>query len=200
MLKKTAALFFCFILGSIAYSQQITAQISNNDAEIAYFYDGAPSKDRSNYNEDWTNRRAFIGGWGGHGDWYLSPNGNDYYGGVIGFKAELCIAQYFSLDFDVGLEFGVTGWGLVTPCADVLAHIPFRFDFGLDIGILGGIFLGDPFYAGICGGASLGCKIGKGVLFLDAVYLMGMLYDDYDEVYNTGFIVRIGYKIGVGSR
>jgi len=181
-------------------------QVKQNDADISYFLDTTPSNKRSNTQtknniiEDWTNRQAYLGGWGGYGRWYLNPYNDGAYGGVFGLKAELCIAQFFSLDFDIGLEAGYTGWGAITPCADILAHIPLRFDFGLDIGLLGGIFAGDPYYFGVGSGASLGYKVGNGILFFDAVYLLGLIYEDYDDIYDTGFIVRMGYKIGVGKR
>jgi TolB-like protein len=186
-------------------------KIRRNDNDIASFL-GSPQSPNINRNrnniDDWRNKQAYIGGYAGYGDWYNGYDFTDigvYRGGVIGFKAEVSAAQFFSIDFDVGLEIGNTGLGFVTPCADILAHIPFRFEFGLDIGILGGIYGGDPYYFGVCGGASLGYKVGNGILFLDGIYMKDVIAqsnfyrDDYEET-TGGFILRLGYKAGVGKR
>ena len=174
-------------------------QVRRNDADIAYFLDGAPSPNRRGNIVDWRSRRGYIGGCGGYGNWY----DGGFSAFVIGFKAELSVAQYFSIDFDIGFEIAESGfWGFVTPCGNILAHIPFRFESGLDIGILGGIYGGDPEYVGICGGASLGYNIGNGILFLDAFYMHSFLSYDYDDMNTSlsGYIVRVGYKVGIGKR
>jgi uncharacterized protein YbjQ (UPF0145 family) len=158
---------------------------------------------------DWRNRRFYLGGWGGYGEWYEGYR----YGGIAGVKAEWLMAKYFSLDFDLGAEIGDTGLGVVTPLGNILAHIPFRFNSGWDIGILGGIFAGDPSYIGVGCGVSLGYKLGNGVLFYDALFLKSFIEDDveFDRYYSysgytadvrsaIGFNVRLGYKIGLGKR
>jgi len=175
-------------------------------------------------NDDWRNKKLYIGGWGGFGQWYYGIFNyvevyDSYYGryvdhsyyeletypgAVIGLKVELSVAQYFSIDFDFGFEMGKEGLGLegsgFAPCGDILLHIPFRFEFGLDIGLLGGIYGGDPAYIGFMGGASLGYKAGNGIIFIDAVYLKTFLGTDDLEGDCTGFIIRMGYKFGVGKR
>jgi len=184
--------------------------VKQNDSDIVYFLDTTtPLKNRSNSQnnrsniDDWRNKQAYIGGWGGYGEWYGGydfPDIGIYRGGVIGFKTELSMAQYFSIDFDLGVEIGNTGLGFVTPCADIFAHVPFRFDFGLDIGVLGGIFAGDPYYFGVGGGASLGYKVGNGILFFEAVYLRSFLRASDPDFDDTGYILRLGYKVGVGKK
>jgi hypothetical protein len=156
---------------------------------------------------DWRNRRVYLGGWGGLGSWYERAKS----GAMAGMKLELSLAKYFSIDFDVGAAMGNTGLGAVTPSIDIFAHIPFRSNSGFDIGILGGIFGGDPDYVGAAGGGSLGFKMGNGILFLEAFYMKSFKDDQvywsngphgsgYYKYDTNGVNARVGYKVGLGKR
>jgi hypothetical protein len=151
---------------------------------------------------DWRSRRLYLGGWGGYGNWYEGYR----QGGIVGVKAEWLLAKYFSVDFDVGVEIGNTGLGVATPFGNIFAHIPFRFNSGWEIGILGGIFAGDPSYIGIGTGVSLGRKLGNGILFYDVFFLKSFIEDyiEIDKYSDTrsaiGVDLRLGYKIGLGKR
>jgi TolB-like protein len=171
--------------------------IMQNDAEIAYFLDKTQSQDiRSrNNNDDWKSKRAYIGGWVSGGPLY----GGNVISGIFGAKVEVSFARYFSLDFDLGLHIPINKKidldPAIAPYVNILAHIPFRTESGLDIGILGGAYAGYPSYFGGCVGASLGYNMGPGIIFLDATYLQSFVNTD-----NNGFIAKLGYKAGLGKR
>jgi hypothetical protein len=167
---------------------------------------------RTELDADWTNKRWYIGFsvGGGHFATYegeFSVGGGPYKwqeqkvaGGVVLFKAELDIAKYFAFDFDIGLAIGELSMAPVEPYLKILAHIPIRFNFGLDIGALGGIYGGEPDYFGVAEGASVGYKIGKGEIFAELVFLQPLLEHSIGTRTQNGIVGTIGYKVGLGSR
>jgi TolB-like protein len=174
-----------------------SANIKKNDQQLAYFLggsqDGAGPKDhRASANTDWTTRRCYIGGWVGGGTWDFA-GGSTGAGGIVSFKAELDLAKYFAIDFDVGVNFNEGSIMPIAPHASIMAHVPFRFDFGLDIGLLVGIYGGVPEYFGGGGGVSLGYRIGQGEIFIEPVF-MGSYTGQFS--WNG----RLGYKVGLGNR
>ena len=184
MLKKAMALFSCLIFCEIAYSQQKTLDTNNNI-------------------NDWKNKRVYIGVWGGGGLLYDANSGCV----MLGLKTELSIAKYFSIEFDIAINYAddfLSDHSVkyhVSPYLNVFTHIPFRFESGFDIGFLAGIFAGHPEYFGGGIGLSLGHKIGSGILFLDITYLHSF-YEFFPDggVNANGYIAKIGYKFGLIKR
>jgi TolB-like protein len=167
---------------------------------------------RAKLDADWTNKRWYIGfsvGGGNFGTYVTkkTQRGGDYsweeesfemVGGVVLFKAELDIAKYFALDFDIGLAIGELSLGTIEPCGKLLAHIPIRLDSGVDIGVLGGIYGGEPEWFGLAEGFSVGYRIGKGEIFAELVFLQNIIESDNDP--QKGIIGGLGYKVGFGNR
>jgi hypothetical protein len=161
------------------------------------------AEQRAKLDADWTNKRWFLGfsagAQFGRYEYYNSNvSGMSSFlggGGTLVFKSELDIAKYFAMDFDVGLAIISPDFGPVGPCVKILAHIPIRFDFGLDLGVLGGIYGGMPHFFGLAEGLSVGCRIGKGELFAELVFLQTLINSPM-----TGIGGAIGYKVGLGHR
>jgi len=153
--------------------------------------------------DDGNNRGFYIGGWAGGGLLYDGNSGSV----MLGLTAELPIAKYFSMGFDLGI--GYTNDFVedhhvkynVTPYINIYAHIPFRFNSGFNIGLLGGIFIGHPEYFGGSIGTTLGYRIKNGTLFLDLIYLHSF-YEFFPDggVNANGYIAKMGYKVRLGKK
>jgi len=178
---------FCFLclLGNSLFAQP-------SDVPVAIEINNVNVNDGTIYNYVF-----YLGGWAGGGLLYDANSGS----AMLGLTAELSVAKYFSVNFDLGAcytdDFAEDHHVKynVTPYLNINAHIPFRFKSGFSIGLLGGVFAGHPEYFGGSAGATLGYKIKKGMLFLDLIYLHSF-YEFFPDggVNANGYIAKMGYK------
>jgi TolB-like protein len=145
---------------------------------------------------EWGHKRWYLGGGiGGNSGSTIRNDDQDDYSSrnaiVALFKAEHDIAKHFAIDFDLGLGLGGDE---ISSHVRIMAHAPFRFDSGFDIGILGGLHL-DPEIPGLAAGVSTGLRTNTtGEIFVEMLLMKPFQYR------GTITTIIIGYKTGIGAR
>jgi hypothetical protein len=188
--------------------KQAAQEQEDRERELERLRQREAARQRESYERsEWIEKRWYLGGGVGGGTFgsYTRYNEEtelyDYYtrGGFAALlKAELDIAKHFAVDFDIGLGIGAGGelGDGASFYGGILAHVPFRFDSGFDIGILCGIHTGGEEFLNAAIGVSAGVRVGTaGEIFAEALVMQS-----FDVFNRPGFTGIIGYKIGLGSR